>query len=666
MSNPQNVLGKFRSYAYHHILMVCNNSTAAAALSETSEITSFQHPRDTTRYAARSIGEDVDNKYITLIDGTTDARFYITAASWENIIAMENYKGRGGIPQSTSMSLDGELEIIEPLGASFLNRLTDACDELETDPVGLVFVLKTIFVGHNDDGSTEMLSNIRPLMFINYDITAIFDSSGAKYKMFFVGAVNGLGKLPHTQRIFNGLSLEIKQGETVQSALNKVALKADESAAQYKNKAIANFAKTLYEASTVEGTVLTARQSVDKSRRFFDANYRTVTYKIFANEYSSYIVGDNEPIRTATKNTAGPFNFGNNIGVEQIIKKIMASSKGVLNDGKVSKEGKRYIYKIVSGLNSSNEDFVVEYHVKRYEMTMQPFEAAAKGEEIVPDDGQSIEFNYIFTGKNVDIKSFDIKMEMGMAFFQIAGTTDTTPTQTTSIKGNISDMNKGEGSQSVASKGKKPRPKTPLFLGSQIREPMARNTRSPVDSSSFQALLSRHAALENLQAKMVIFGNPQLLNEMQVSPTELKNPEVEKPKVNKTINPLWLSVPTLVKVNIKMPVDTNDVNTEYEDFWYTGYYNIFGVKQIFSGGEFLQELDMMSIPVSDQTEFRPDTPKDVERDKKIWKEIQDILGVLPKTTSAPNDGDVKTVNDRNAEKAEKAKSGRTCGGRPCK
>jgi len=45
MSKPQNILGKFDTYAYHHILMVCNSTEAAEALSTTNEIISLQHPR---------------------------------------------------------------------------------------------------------------------------------------------------------------------------------------------------------------------------------------------------------------------------------------------------------------------------------------------------------------------------------------------------------------------------------------------------------------------------------------------------------------------------------------------------------------------------------------------------------------------------------------------
>ena len=634
MSYPQNRLGKFRSYAYHHILMVCNNTTTAEELVNTSEITTFQHPSDILRYSARQIGNDENSKYITLIDGTTDARFYITGASWENVIAMENHVGKGDIPQSTSMSLEGELEIVEPMGARFLNRLTKSCDLLSTDPVGLVFVLKTIFVGHNDDGTTETISDIKPLLFINYDITAIFDSSGARYKMFFVGASNGLGKMPHTQKAFAGLSFNVKPGDTLEDTFKKITKGVNDSIEKYQQQAKLEFAKTLYEASKTEGRLLSAIEATDQSIKFFDSNYRLVTYKITAPEHtaSTYKAGDNEPVRIKNKRDVGSFNFGPDIGVEEIIKKVMASSTGVINDGLGigSVDGKKYIYKIISALHSSNDEFVVEYTVKKYELAQLPYDAASKGETFQPLPGQSIEFDYIFTGKNVDIKDFDIKMEMGMAFFQIAATTDSLPNQETVENGFTNNLAKLEGSALVASDGKTRRSKTPLFLGSQMQQSMARNTRKPVNSSSFQALLNRHAALENIETKMTIYGNPQLLGEMQILPTDVAKSQPQRPQEGKTINPKWLSTPTLVKVNIKMPKDADDINTEYEDFWYTGFYSLFAVKQIFSDGVFMQELDMFSIPVADKLEEKTDDNEIPEvtkaQDEAFALEAAKILG----------------------------------------
>ena len=624
MSKPQNILGKFDTYAYHHILMVCNSTDTAEALSNIDEITTFQHPRNAARYSPRDIGTIDGGKYVTLIDGTTDARFYITSARWSNVIAADPQIGKGNIPQSTTMSLDGEMEIVEPMGASFLNRLTEICDSLDTDPVGLVFVLKTIFVGRNSSGYTEMISSVRPMMFIAFDITAVFDSSGAKYKLEFVGLTNGAAKLPQPQKIFEGLSF--KMGKTLSETFSNIEKSVNEKYQAFKGQAIKEF------AATMEG--VEENKALTKAAWFLFDNYRDVKYKILTKDYSyeNYVAGDLENIRIADKLVGTTVNYGARVGIEEILNRVMASSAAVVDDAKRTGDPKnlngpnaKYIYKITSTLRSTPKSYTLEYHVNKYLQAVSPYIQQEKDGNIVPLPGQSIEFDYIFTGKNVDIKNFDIKMEMGMAFFQIAGTTNNVPTQKEALDGNQSHAVRTTGSSTVASTGKVRRGKSPLFLGTTLQQPMSRNTRRPIESAGFQALLDRHASLENVAASMTIYGNPQLLDEMSILPSEVGEGRTEEPEVDATVNPQWMSTPTLVKVNIRMPVDTNDVNTEYEPFWYTGYYNLMTVDNIFEEGEFIQELGMYSIPITDAIDEVADKKTRTEEDKGAVAAIIDSI-----------------------------------------
>lgn len=631
MSNPQNILGKFDTYAYHHILMVCDSTETAEELAKTDEITKFQHPRDSVRYTARELK---DGKYVTLIDGMSDARFYITDARWSNIIAADQIIGKGDIPQSTTMSTDGELDIVEPMGASFLNRLTDICDELQTDPVGLIFLLKTIFVGHTYTGTTEMISSVRPMMFVAYDITALFDSSGAKYKLAFVGLTNGAGKLPQPNKIFEGVSFKFEStlGKTFESLELSINKKYD----GYKKRAATEFAKTL------EGVNENQRES--EATKFLIDNYRDVRYKIISEDYAEYPSGDLEHVRIKDKVAEPTANYGAELGIEEILNKIMASSSRVVSDTKPEKD--KTIYKIVSTLKSTPTEYVIEYHIIKYKQAVSPYTQQEKDGKIVPLDGQSIEFNYIFTGKNTDIKEFDIKMEMGMAFFQIAATTNNIPAQQEAISGSVSKMVSTTGSSSVASTGMKLRGRTPLFLGTTLKEPMMRNTNTAIDSASFQSLLQRHAALENVAANMTIYGNPQLLDEMSILPSEIVNKETETPVKDATVNPQWLSTPTLIKVNIKMPVDANDVNTEYEQFWYSGYYSLMSVDNIFSDGTFTQELGMFSIPIGNEVDSVTDEPKETEVNEET--EAASNAAPQPQPNSAPTEQ--KSKEQKTAER----------------
>lgn len=612
------MLGKFDTYAYHHLLVVCNSTTAAESLIKTQEIVKFQHPTNPAeRYKARDIGK-AGEKYVTLIDGSTDARFFITDVNWTNYIAADPEIGKDDIAQSTTMSLDGEMEIVEAYGASFLNRLTDIADELDSDPTGLVFVLKTIFVGRNTTGHTEMINTVRPLMFVAIDITAVFQSSGAQYKIEFVGLTNGAARLPQPQKIFGGLSLTIDP-TSLQKTMENLEININEKYAGFKEKAKKDFSKTLTELNIYQQDI--------EATKFLEDNYRDVVYKIVLdkvyNDDTRYKAGDISHTRTKEDDTGEmATNYGPDVSIENILSEILKHCGGILDDANgngtpvndTNKKPLKYIYKIVSIIMSSPTEYVVEYHIKRYLAAENAYEQQAKNGVIIPLPGQSIEFDYIFTGHNVDIKDFDIKMEMGMAFFQLAGTSNNIPDQNTSINGDESKTVNIGGASTVGNPGKKQRKSTPLFLGTTISNPAMRNTTRPIDTAGFQALLDRHASLENISASMVIYGNPQLLDEMTLMPSEVQMsvPQTEDPAKDKTINPQWMSTPTLIKVNIKMPVDTNDVNTEYETFWYTGWYSLQVVENKFSDGVFTQELGMYSIPISDQTQEIKDTPGRVD------------------------------------------------------
>jgi hypothetical protein len=542
------------------------------------------------------------------------------------------------------MATDGELEIAEPMGASFLNRMTEICDELETDPVGLIFLLKTIFVGRSANGGyTEMITSVRPIMFVAYDITALFDSSGAKYKMMFVGLTNGAGKLPQPNKIFEGLSFKLQPtlADTFQALEDSINGKYQD----FKLKAATEFAKTL------EGVAQQDRKT--KATQFLIDNYRDVKYKIIATDYASkdYKAGDMENVRISDKTDGATINFGPDIGIEEILNKIMLSSKAVVAD-KNAADGK-HIYKIISTLKSTPEEYVIEYHINRYQLAVGPYEQQRVDGQIVPLPGQSIEFNYIFTGKNVDIKNFDIKMEMGMAFFQLAATTNSVPEQAEAVSGINSNIVHTTGDNAVASSGMKLRGRTPLFLGTTLKQTPMRNTKRPVDSASFQALLERHAALENISANMTIYGNPQLLDEMSILPTEVAAKQTENLGPDATVNPRWMSIPTLIKVNIKMPVDANDVNTEYEDFWYSGYYNLIEVENIFEGGEFTQELGMFSIPksteadaVTDEDKLTAEEQAEADADAALEREFDEAIRQEAENNRAQGPADSQRILTR--------------------
>src|SRR5690606_2058050 len=118
-------------------------------------------------------------QYVVLFNGTQDTDFFIRDLNWESVMVPRS----GSIDNFTTMGTEGTMTIVEPKGARFFRYLNDVFDKLQCDPVGITFILKTIFVGHQDgdldvNASTsipQQIANVKPLGFMMYDIQSNFD-----------------------------------------------------------------------------------------------------------------------------------------------------------------------------------------------------------------------------------------------------------------------------------------------------------------------------------------------------------------------------------------------------------------------------------------------------------------------------------------------------------
>ena len=613
MSNPPNPLAAFRSYAYHHYLLVADGMNTATELGNLDDLAVFTRRSnlpDDQRYRARSLDSEGEQRYVVLVDGTKDVQFYIQSASWQTIIAPNG--GKSGNMRADTIEVDGSLTIIEPLGIRFLEILANSTKELGVDPSGFIFILKTVFVGIRDDGNEELISNVRPFFFTMTDVTSVMDTGGSTYTMAVVGVNNGTAKLPQISRIADGVNIQVTNAMTVATALTRLE--------EILNKKYADFKKCL------QDQLKTANSPLD-----LEADFRDVKYEItFDGVYkgTEYKVGDN--IVVSGQDNAGDaiIGCGKNGTVDTAIRGIMGSSKRVQADADgTTAENKKYIYKIISTIKpvaDVTSAMVVQYHVSRYEIIIQNL-----GEQLNPAPGEFIEFNYFFTGLNTDVLEFDIKMDMGLSFFYTAATSQNlAQTQTDDIRGidnsraatganscaGTADPTAAPNSESpttVANQNALPErnPKTPLFLGTTIKDPIVRNKAAPLSSATFDALLSRHAAFENIEAQMKITGNPRLLDETTPKPEEVEGGGVTGPgefdadenDPNRSTGlGKMFTTPALIKVNIKFPA--NNELEGVKDFWYKGFYNLYSITQNFDGGMFTQDISMFSLPQSDGCE----------------------------------------------------------------
>ncbi len=609
MSSPPNALDAYRTYSYHHILIAADSTRTAQLLSEENKISRFDHPD------VRFCPQDYKGgKYVVLINGMTDNQFTVQSAKWSTVPIPTVGSSTGSkVTSVQTMAVDGEIEILEPQGVNFFNVMVNVTRLLKVDPSLVTFVLKTVFVGHRHDGQTTLMTNIKPLLFMMVDISAVIDVSGATYNMSIVGISNGVAKMPHVNSIVSGLTLKIEEtlGETFVSLEKKIKKNYDE----------------MWKKLTIGGCGVKLNPD----------EFTQVNYVFDLDDYYKGLkAGDQNDDKYRDTSGAGGHvaNLGESASIENIISIIMMSSKAVVNEAKGKLPNKRFMFKISSSVDTDavTKEFTVTFHIHRYKAVVVPAEEFMTFE---PAEGAGITFDYIFTGKNIDIKDMDIKMEYGLMFFQVLAAEGTSPTSAremlehyspdTFVKASGSpQVYNDDGKRTAAScaqnAGADPI-KRPLFLGTSLKHPMFRDTTSIGASASFNAMLQRHAAVENLGVKVTIRGNPQLLSDTTQLPDELYTniakvpPLIIPPEGDATLvedlRPLFPEIhktPAYVKINILAPHSwtgsTEGVDAipasyqlEYgENLWYDGWYYLIQIDNVFEGGEFEQTLELVSLP----------------------------------------------------------------------
>lgn len=589
MSNPGNPLANFRTYTYHHILTICDNVKTAATAAQNTNIS--QYLNTSTSNLTDSDVSTVNNKdgstgkYVLLINSLKDARYSIDNLKWESVTGQIS---DDNIDNYTSMATEGSITIIEPLGLRFLNEVQNAYKLLNSDPTACVWMIKTIFVGYSGTNNVpEYITNINPLIFNVVDLTSDFTVEGGVYNIGFVNINNGSGKLPQLMNVTETIKLNLSKNPTLKDTiLNKLAAKIQDNSLKYF-------------------------ESVKQKIEDLGMVPKLVVYEFFLDKHylnDEYVIDDSQP-QNKTEGTASDgahLDFSKSITIENAIKNIMRHCPQVKRDA-IGKDGKeKYGYKIRSILNSDNNVHKISYYIQRYRLIFSDiFEAASSENQEVKAaiEKNTIEFDYMYTGKNTDIIDFSMKMDLGIVFFQTLissnnlGTND--DLSNANIKTSAQSANGTAADVKDVGRTKRKKPILPIFFSTKIKNTDINNSKNPKESTEFQALLNRHAAIENLNSKLKIHGNPTLLNSINKTPgsygTDITQ-NIKQFNAEADALPYWESVPALAKVNIFMPTDATNNVTGKEKFWYDGLFYILGVINEFNDGLFTQELEMISIP----------------------------------------------------------------------
>lgn len=589
ISEVSNPLAKYATYNYHQILILCDNTSTARSLSKlTGEPSAMFNvnptlgdpaPPGSKIAAIQTIKtlEGTDGEFVVISNSMQSCRYSINRASWKSTVFDSAHKN--GISFATTFAEEGELEIHEPMGVSFYNMISDVIGHFGVEPSGVVMLLKTIFMGNPDHASDNVdIRNVRPLMFIMTDIRSSFGVTGSNHTLSFVSANNGFAKSPQITSLGTDTRMVVDLSD---SSLKTVFTILETSL----NARYARFIERLNKKAVESGCEIISGFRQLKYEIHLHDEYKTDGFKL--DIFDDWIrISDQKLIVT----------FGRDCNIEGAIDHIVLKSSGMVRH-KNEKTGNNKIHKIFSEIVTTEELMTIRYYIVPFEIhTLKPGSEHSE-EEKQELDLKTIEFDYIFTGRNVDIEEngIDMKMDMGYTYFHVMSSYASLPRDAATAYDHVKSVqpvlvfgatsthnkmrNSGGGTETRAT----------LFPGGVTHDMLGRLSGDRKWVTQQRAMLSGFAAISNLATSITIAGNPDLIAGPDYDEGNAKLPS----DFNRLMN-----IPTYAKVHVKYPDSQYpDGNYTISDFWFTGYYLIMGIDNSFEGGLFKQTLDLISIPV---------------------------------------------------------------------
>lgn len=634
MSRPPNILSTYRSHSYYHVLALCDRSATAEALATADDIDVWTRKDSTGKFGkwqpmdVHDTSDGSPGHYSIIIHGAEDADLGIDSYKLTSYTAANATAG----DKNTSLATEGELIITEPKGVVFFDLLISLMNEMKADASSTCFVIKTFFIGHSYDPDNQeqsyTITDVAPIMFLLTDATASYTESGGVYNLQIVALSNGASRLPQFSKAADGASVHLDKAPaskaTVAQALTTLFDVIKQNYRHHYDCVIA---------------VAKQKKIENAEQRFYPVEYVVDVDDKYAE--SQYILSDAPTqYKTHGGDCSSPPSIKNKTGasIEDAIHRIMGMCPQVKRD-MVDGDGSgdnaiKWEYKIQSTvetiMDGANKRTRVKYSVRRFMSprgfnVQQILKEGSDGNSGSDISGQLrenlIEFDYIFSGKNIDILEFNIQMNYGLAYLQTAATSNSFKDQFEAV----ASRSRHVSMHSDVSGNTGEILPIPVFFSPQLRGLTTTNTTDPGLSVQAGYNMAKHASLEVAEASMKIVGNPRLYSSVTATshPSNVgKDPlavEATKtaagaPKDTPTLQyanfKYWSQLPALAVVNIYMPAHNDDValmagtkngggevSPDYaKKFWYDGYYYVYGIENFFDNGEFTQQLLMIAMP----------------------------------------------------------------------
>lgn len=558
----ENPLNNFNSFSYHHFLILVSSTDVADKLTDADTLFRF------------ITGTETVDGAVVVVNPLISNRFVIQEIEWTSMLAA-NYIDFG----STVWS-GGSMKIIEPRGMSFMNELYDAVDQLGTSIDNCMWVLKTVFVGDTGvgDGNQryQYINYVKPTVVIMSDVQLAFDESGGQYDFQFTLADAGAGAYKHVDgAAFNtDTTVNLAGGDASGAVTLEQALQRLE---QHVN-------------ATYDKHYQTAMKTVDAQSGV--EPFERIQYKIEIPDElrkPEYIVTNSKGQGMGRDGSSASITLSPQTPLSDAIQEVIKSCEKVTQLAITN--GSKRIYQVVSKVTQNKPGVdprkLYTFTILAKEVdTLDSEDAESTAQDKALASGNYIEYDYMYTGKNIDVLDFQMRMNTGILFFNTMLTRST-------MRDDRSEAMAAEYLNSSSNQSKFGSNKSSVYYPSAMSSPTNGDKVNPTVAQLYDQQFQQYTMVDNVMVNLKIRGNPRLLNGITPTRGDIENAQASGvASEGGDLMVKWATQPVFCRVNVRMP--KNGDYATIEDFWYRGLYRVMTVKNTFAAGEFTQELELIT------------------------------------------------------------------------
>ena len=319
-------------------------------------------------------------------------------------------------------------------------------------------------------------------------------------------------------------------------------------------------------------------------------------------------------------------------------------------------------YKIVPTVTVGNFDPIRNVTAKNYTYSVQPYTIYNVKSDVAPQ-GKAVEvmkeYNYIYTGKNDDIITFDLTFNTLYYTAQTAYRSAVASLYKSSDTTATAQNNNNQNSGAYQGSNQAPGSVMPMQVKPQVYNAKARATGGSISPVSvavadLEDSLMTLSAADMLNVQLTIVGDPQFIKQddcffSPLLPTTSTNSvlagrigvnTVGDPRLtpNGSIRTDYTEI--YVRLMFKTPTDVDEstglikFNSNYKTSIFSGLYKILQVTSDFKNGQFTQILNLIRLPYQDSYDYGNQPPN---------SNIQRNSDITPESTTAYSNPNMQDV-----------------------